>query len=372
MDEQTLSYTCAVPLCTGPGTGGLSRWSAVDDSSMHPGIQAWFGRQRGLITREQLLDLWATPLVINHLLETEQLVWVRRGVYADPVVWASADEYVGRPLLRAHAAVLKMRRGWVLSHDSAAHALGLGILTPDDPLVHITRPGLTNAWTEFGVKHHLARFREDQVVIVDGVPCLDLARTAVDLAREHGFRHGLAACDGALRMGVPREVLWEAVAPMRHWRGAPAARQAIELSDPGAQTVIESLGRELVHELGIGFPETQFPVQTARGIAWCDIRVGNHIFECDGRKKYLPPNRGGIAVRDVDDILRDEKHRQTLVCAEGLGMSRIMWADLWGDPRRDAIARLRAEYAVTAERFGDELQPHLARNAEAIRRRQSA
>ena len=260
----------------------------------------------------------------------------------------------------------------MLSHDSAAHELEMDILAPDEPLVHLTRPGLTNAWTKAGVKHHLARFREGQVVEVNGLRSLDLARTAVDIARERGVRHGLPACDSALRMGTPREKLWEAVAPMHHWGGAPAARTSIELADPGAQTVIESLGRELVHELGIGTPETQFPVQIARGIAWCDIRVGNHIFECDGRIKYLLPERGGLADRGVEDVMWDEKQRQTLVCAEGLGMSRIVWADLWGERRAEAIARLRAEYHVTAARFGDVLQPHLARNAEAIRRGHSA
>jgi hypothetical protein len=246
------------------------------------------------------------------------------------------------------------------------------ILAPRVPLVHITRPGRTNAWTQRGVKHHLAGFREDQVVEVNGVRALDLARTAVDIARERGVRHGLPACDSAMRMGVSRRALWDAVARMHHWRGAPAARTSIELADPGAQTVIESLGRELVHELGIGFPETQFPVQTVRGVAWCDIRVGNHVFECDGRKKYLAPERGGIAVRDLEDIVWDEKQRQTLICAEGLGMSRLVWADFWGDRRAEAIARLRAEYAVTMSRFGEDLQLHLARNAEAIRRRLSA
>ena len=200
----------------------------------------------------------------------------------------------------------------MLSHDSAAHELELDILAPDEPLVHLTRPGLTNAWTKAGVKHHLARFREDQVVEVNGLRSLDLARTAVDIARERGVRHGLPACDSALRMGVRRESLWEAVAPMHHWGGAPAARTSVELADPGAQTVIESLGRELVYELGIGMPETQFPVLIARGIAWCDIRVGNHVFECDGRVKYIPPERGGLAARDVEDIVWDEKQRQTL------------------------------------------------------------
>ena len=102
----------------------------------------------GLVTREQLLDLGITPSLIRRLLEHDELVRVRRGVYSDPVAWAAADEYRGRPRLRARAALMRMRRGWVLSHDSAAHDLGLEILQPDTPLVHITRPGLTNAWTK--------------------------------------------------------------------------------------------------------------------------------------------------------------------------------------------------------------------------------
>jgi hypothetical protein len=339
---------------------------------MHPGVHAHFARQDGLVSREQLLDLGLSPSLIQFMLREGELVFVRRGVYADPVVWAGLDEYRGRPRLRARAAVMRMRRGWVLSHDSAAHDFGMEIVHPENPLVHVTRPGLTNAWTKAGVKHHLARFRPEQVVEVNGVRALDLARTAVDIARERGVQHGLAACDSAMRMGCTREKLWEAVAPMTNWRGVTAARTSVELADPGAQTVIESLGRDLVHELGIGEPETQFPVETARGIAWCDIRVGNHLFECDGKIKYLGPDRGGVADRRIEDVLWDEKKRQTLVCAEGLGMSRIVWDDIWGERRAAARARLRAEYAVTAARFGDTLAPHLARNAERIRARMGA
>ena len=36
---------------------------------------------------------------------------------------------------------------------------------PPQPFVHITRQGVTNAWTKYGVKHHLARFRTEQVVV---------------------------------------------------------------------------------------------------------------------------------------------------------------------------------------------------------------
>jgi hypothetical protein len=265
-----------------------------------------------------------------------------------------------------------MRRGWVLSHDSAAHLLGLDIVQPVDPLVHVTRPGLTNAWTKAGVRRHLARFRPEQVVEVAGTRSLDLARTAVDIARERGDLHGLAACDSALRMGCSRADLWAAVEVMTHWPGVIAARSSVELADPRAQTVLESLGRHLVLELDIGEPDLQFPVITRRGTAWCDIRVGNHLFETDGWIKYRSVERGGVAVRAVEEVLRDERSRQTLVCAEGLGMSRLVWEDFWGDRRAVTRERLRAEYAVTVARFGTELAPHLARNAEELRRREGA
>ena len=56
------------------------------------------------------------------------------------------------------------------------------------------------------MKHHLARFAQDQVVEVNGLRVLDLARTAVDIAREHGTPYGEIACDSAMRGGQPRSL----------------------------------------------------------------------------------------------------------------------------------------------------------------------
>ncbi len=339
---------------------------------MHPGVQAVFVRSGGLITREEALDLDLSPERIRASLRTGEWVVVRRGVYADGAIWAELDEHRGRPRLQARAAVRKMRRAWVMSHDSSAHELELDILTPVEPLVHVTRPGFTNAWTEHGVKHHLAHFRPEQVVEINGVRVLNLARTAVDIARERGEMHGVPACDSAMRMGVPREALIEASRPMVSWPYVTQVRSSIDLADPGAQTVGESLCRLLVHELDIGRPETQFPVSISGGVAWCDIRVGNHMFEFDGRIKYLRVQQGGVADRRVEDVLWDEKKRQRLVCAEGLGMSRIIWEDFWGARRVAAKARLRAEYDVTVARFGTQLPEHLARFAREARGRRNA
>lgn len=309
------------------------------------------------------------PSEITASLRAGHLVVIRRGVYAERAVWDVLDVYRGRPRLEARAAVLMLQRGWVLSHDSAAHELGLELLRPKDPHVHITRPGFTSAWTRYGVKHHYARFRPRQIVNLDGFPVLDMARTAVDIGREHGEWAGVVTCDSAMRHGVSRSALMEAYLPMDHWPNVTCARAAVDFADPRAESAAESLARILVAELGIGEPDPQFPVAIETGIAWCDIRVGNHVFEVDGRIKYRSEESGGVARRPVDDVIWEEKRRERLICAEGLGMSRIFWEDFWGARRENAKRRIRTEYDVTAARFGPQLAERLARSAEAIRAR---
>lgn len=338
---------------------------------MDPRVVAAFGTSGGVLSRSQLLDLGVAPGEIRRLVRQGRWIRVRRGAYTTAEIWEALDPYVGRQRLRARAAILMMRRGWVLSHDSAAHEHGMTILSPLEPFVHVTRPGFTNAWTEHGVKHHLAGFAESQRVLVEGRPVLDLPRTAVDIARERGTKDGLVACDAAMRMGVTRAELLRAVERMDHWPGSRAARLCAKLADPGAENPLESLGRELVIEAGIGVPETQFPVRTSGGIKWCDIRVGNHVIETDGRIKVRPVADGGVADKPADEVLWDERKRERLVRDRRLGVTRLYWEDHWGQRRAAAISRLQADYADSVARYGTELDPALAREAAEIRARTS-
>jgi len=147
---------------------------------------------------------------------------------------------------------------------------------------------------------------------------------------------------------------------MTHWPGIVAGREAAQLADPRAENGAESLARILVLELGIGAPEPQFALLLHDRIVWCDLRVGNHVFEFDGRIKYLGRDAGGVAVRPAEEVVWAEKERERLICAEGLGVSRIIWSDFFGAARERAVRRLRAEFAVSAARFGEHLPPHLA------------
>lgn len=336
---------------------------------MDPRVLAAFATHGGVLSRDQLLDLGAAPSEIRRSVRQGHWVRVRRGVYTTAEIWEALDEYVGRPRLRARAAILQMRRGWVLSHDSSAHEQGMAILTPREPFVHVTRPGFTNAWTEYGVKHHLARFTDQQRIVVDGRPVLDLARTAVDIARERGTKDGFVSCDSAMRMGVTRGELQIAVEPMENWPGSRAARLCVKLADPDADNPHESLGRELVYEAGIGVPETQFPVRTSDGVKWCDIRVGNHIIETDGKIKVTPVAEGGVATQSARDVMWNERKRERLVRDRRLVVTRVYWEDYWGERRAAAIRRLQADHAESVAQYGAVLDPELAREAAEIRAR---
>ena len=135
------------------------------------------------------------------------------------------------------------------------------------------------------------------------------------------------------------------------------------------QSAAETLGRCLVKECGFEQIETQFPVNASSGVKWCDLRVGRHLVEVHGRKKSKPVADGGLAERDLEQVLWDERKRQREVCAEGFGMSSLVWADFWGEARERAKERLRKEYAVTEQRFGRELTPQQAEFAARMRGR---
>lgn len=292
---------------------------------------------------------------------------VRRGIYAARETLAHLDPYDGEARLRDRAAHLAAGMPHLMSHDSAARALGIPLLKPRYDLAHLTRAGVGGSRTEHGVKHHLTRLELPETIAADGLPVTGAARTALDIAREHGFAAGTVACDGALMIGATAADLAAELVVMRCWPGVTRARAAVAHARTGAESPGETLLRLLLVELDIGVPETQFPVRIGTRVAWTDVRVGCQVYEFDGRVKFRRRESGGVADRPVEDVLWDERTRQNQICAVGLGMSRVTWDELVGPARERTKRRLRHEYAVTAARFGDVLPERLARDAVLLR-----
>lgn len=293
---------------------------------------------------------------------------IRRGAYMLRATWDSLDEYVGKPLAHDWAAHLTMRHPHVMSHDSAGRAHDLSLLRREPKLVHVTRPGVGGTRTDHGVKHHLSQGLPWTQSFAGGLPVTPLARTAVDIAREHGLWAGVCAIDSALRAGATERDFARALVAMKHFPHIRSSRSALLMADPGAENAGESMARILVAELGLAGPVlTQYPVRIGGRIVWLDIVVGCHGFEFDGKLKFKTPEEGGVALRSAGDVAWDEKERQRLVCAEGLGMSRIIWADFWGDAREQARSRLLTEARITEQRLGTTRPTHLDEFAARMR-----
>jgi len=334
-------------------------------------LHAAVARGHGLVTTQDLLAIGADPQLVARWVRQGRLVRVRRGVFTTAEVWASWDIYRGQPLARARAVQLILRVPHVASHDSAALAHRLPLLRPEESAPHVTRRHLRGSRTRGGVHHHGAQYDDGRVGEVAGLRALDIPRTVVDLAREHGYRAGLVAADGAMQLGVSRRELAAAAAEMAGWPYSLTVKAVVADADPGAESIIETLARELLEEAGLGPVETQFPVCVPSGTAWVDLRVGRHFVEADGWVKNRGPDGGELTERELKRLWWDERRREREVCRDGFGMTRLGYADYWGGARVRAIQRLQAEHAATVRDFGTELPAHVADYAARFRGRRN-
>lgn len=321
---------------------------------MPPRLIALAAQQGGVFLRRDAMAAGCSADEIRRLTRPGgDWIVLRRGAYIERGTWDALDEYVGQPLARDWAAHLTMHHRHVMSHDSAGRARAFSLLRNSPPLIHVTRPGVGGTRTEHGVKHHLSQGLPWTRSVAGGLPVTPMARTAIDIAREHGLWSGVCAMDSALRAGATDGDFARAFAAMRRFPHIRRARLALEMADGGAANAGESMARVLVAEsLPAGEIHTQFPLLIRGRVVWLDMIIGCHAIEFDGKAKYQPTDGGGLADRPAGDVVWDEKERQRLVCAEGLGMSRLIWADFWGSDRPAAQQRLREEEAITRQRFG--------------------
>lgn len=336
---------------------------------MRDSLRAAARRQAGLFTRRQALVAGYTRREIDAATRPGgPWITVRNGVYCEQLLVEDADQR-RRWLLKDRAALLVSTRPSVLSHDSAARVLEIDLLEPPVPGSHLTHRGVRGNRTNSGITRH-RDLLPLCVEAVDDVVATSYARTAIDIGRLHGFLHGLVAVDSVRAKGLQLSDLESELARMENHPHIARARAAVSASNGGAESVLETLGRQLVVELDVGEVETQFAVRLADSkVVWCDMRVGRHIFECHGFIKLVSAGDGGVAKESAERVLWREKGRQVAVSAEGFGVSSIVWADCFGRARENAITRLRKEYAVTEARFGREVPPHMRHFADTHPRR---
>lgn len=232
-----------------------------------------------------------------------------------------------RGLHLAHAAGTSLE-GHLLSHRTAALALGLPILGRPPKRLELTHPSHGR-----GTALHHVRERAvppHEVVILPGfvMACTSAARTVMDLGRDLGVEAGLLAADAHLDRrkaspGTLRSELRQRAAELGPCRNARRITTVLEWATGLSESPAESRAMYALRVLGVGPLQQQVEVALpGGGRARIDIMVGRTAIEVDGWSKYDSRTHGS-ALLD----LKREKRREDGLRALGLHVIRLEWRD---------------------------------------------
>ena len=226
------------------------------------------------------------------------------------------DVYVAKgvditPRLRATAAWLRSRRRGILAGFSAAALHGARWIEPSRPAAIID----TNRRRTKGVEAWADAIEDDEVWLIRGMAVTSPARTALDIASRYPEGLAVASVDALARATDLKLAAVEMlVERYKGRRGIRAARAALELVDPGADSPRETWLRLLLIRAGFPRPQTQIPVYeygrltACVDMGWEDIKVaaeyeGDHHrvdrrrFNNDIRRLETLTELGWIVVR---------------------------------------------------------------------------
>ena len=245
--------------------------------------EAWelAGRQHGIVTRRQLLELGFSSRSIEHRRKSGRLHLVARGVYA--VGWPTLDQR-----RRWMAAVLACGEDASLSHHSAAALLGIGSEVPGRIVISVPRrcelrrPGL------------LIRGRpslgKGDIGACEGIPVTSPVRTLVDLATDlEPIPLERAINDADKRDLVDPEALRDALARFQGEAGVRPLRLLLDklffrLSD----SELEIYFRRIVKAAKLPMPLSKQRVNRFEvDFFWPDLGL---VVETDGLRYHRTPS----------------------------------------------------------------------------------
>jgi hypothetical protein len=307
-----------------------------------------FARRGGVALTRDLIAVGYDADELHRLVRRGEIVRLRRGAYVAAPLWLAADDRA-KHLLRAQAVAAQLQPPAVLSHVSAAVALGLPVWGVSLDTVHVTRPRRGQTRHEAGVTHHAGALWPEHVANVDGLPVTRADRTVVDLARLAGFEGGVVTADAALHLGMTTHAdLREVALLTADWPASRVSNRVVAFADGLAESVGESRSRVLCDREGLPAPELQVEIRAGGqllGRVDLLLRRARTVIEFDGRVKYRLG--GGQDMRTIEQTLWQEKIREDRIRAEGYRFVRLVWADL--DQSRATGQRIRRVMAQEPE-----------------------
>jgi hypothetical protein len=268
---------------------------------------------------------------------------VRHGAYVPAQVWAGADDLT-RHRLRAHAVLRSHDSRLALSHTSAAVEHGLRLYRPDLRRIHVTSLDGSIARSTPEITYHTGSCRDDDLRLVNDQLVIEPIRAGIEAASLSGVDEGVVVLDSVidLKMGTLDDIHRR----FRELTGQPYCRKlqvVVRLVREGANSMAESLGRQLMWRQHLPEPVLQFEVYDEHGVlvgrcdwAWPEYGL---LGEFDGIQKYTRLRREGESIEET--IVREKTREDALRELTGWLMVRIIWRELF-TPAVTA-ARIRAQ-----------------------------
>ncbi|HEY2832570.1 MAG TPA: hypothetical protein VGJ14_09105 [Sporichthyaceae bacterium] len=281
-----------------------------------------------------------------------RLIRLRRGVYI--VAEARRAATHNDPVLHAQdiaALSLAMPRRRLVAVDTSAariHGLAVRDSYPNDLAVAVEGRQGTHGTHRDGYFLRVARLPDHHLETKHGVLVTTPARTVLDVAAHHGLDNGVVAADAGYKGKLFTPTLLRAtVDELERRPGIEVIRDCVEFADPACESVLESISRLSMREIGIPMPATQV---TLYDDGYITIRVDFYweplllVGEADGESKYTMDGRDPMA------SLRAQQERERILRELGFDIVRWNW-HVANNPRLLG-ARLRSAFARAEERRG--------------------
>lgn len=299
---------------------------------------------RGIVLRRDALAAGYDDNALARCVRAGFITRVRQGAYVSTAVWADLDkaaqhDTLSRAVLKQYDdSVALTHDSAVVRHDGPTHGLDLGSVH----LLHL--PGSTGRRNVAGIVHHKGSVHVLDVTRDDDDWLTSPARTILDVAMTRGVEAGIIVADDFIRRGLAsKPELWLVSERVKDWPGALILRLVIERCDGKAESVGESLGRELFRKHRLPLPIPQFEVFRHDGSlagrtdwAWPEHRL---LGEFDGKVKYLRLRKRGETVTQA--VLREKQREDELRELTDFKFIRLIWADLFRGER--TAGRVRAK-----------------------------
>jgi hypothetical protein len=282
-------------------------------------------RQRGYVTRPQLLELGLGPDAIKYRLKVGRLIRVYAGVYA-----------VGRiptwPVDRAAAAVLACGPGAVLSHGSAA-ALWGSFRRWDFPFEVTAR----DARRRKGIRvHRSTTLTRRDITTQLGVRVTSPARTLLDIApRVSDKTLTRAVNDARIARHLHLSRLAELLCRCPRHPGAARLRRFVERPNGPTRSEFEDAFVEFTARHGLPVPQVNATVDGREVDAWFEAE--RLIVELDG-----------YGAHSTKDAFETDRERDAANLAADRETFRITWDRMMQTPDTEA----RRLHAIVARRRG--------------------